>query len=388
MKALLVFTFGMSLYDWHESGIIFRENAFYNEILKNKNVEYGFLTYGDQRDFNYANLVEGIHLFPISKYVNSKNFLLKFIKSIFLPFRLKKLFVNFDIIKAFQTYGSWVSFIAKILYGKKLIIRSGFIMLRATKNVFKRNNLRSYIKYLMRYSFIFLFELFAYKMADGIIVTSDYDIPFLIKYYRLNKKYKKNRIRLIYNYIDESVFKPLAITKKDKHIIYIGNLRRGKNVINLVKAFIGLKDFHLDIIGEGEDREEMEKIAKKHNININFLGLFPNKELPQILNQYQIFILPSIDEGNPKVLLEAMSCGIACIGTNIQGINNIINHKKNGYLCETNPESMREAIVKVYGDKNLRISMANQAREFILDNCSFRTIIEKEYSFYNEILNK
>ena len=388
MKVLLIFTFNMSLFGWDKSGIIYREISLYNELVKNKKVDFSFLTYGNHTDYEYANLIDNIKLFPISKYVNSKNIPLKFIKSIILPFRLKRIFVNFDIIKTYQIFGSWVAYIAKILYNKKIIIRSGFEWLRATKNVYKRDTFKSYIKFLFRYSFIFVNELIAYKLADGIIVTSDYDIPFIMKYYKLNNKYKKNRIRLIYNYIDESLFKPLSIPKKDKHIIYIGNLHRGKNVINLVKAFIGLKDFHLDIIGEGPDKEKMEEIAEQNNLNINFLGLFPNSKIPEILNVYQIFILPSIDEGNPKVLLEAMSCGIACIGTNIEGINNIIKHRKNGYLCDTNPESIREAILTVYNDENLKKKIAQQARKFILNNCSLKKITENEFSFYQEILNK
>lgn len=387
MRVLFTFTYNVSLSLWDKTGIIDREITLYKELIK-KNIDITFLTYGNHKDYEYSGLLEDIKIFPVLNLIKSKFPFFKPIKSILLPFKLKKFLMEIDIIKTGQIYGSWIACIAKILYNKKIIIRSGFEWLRAHKNVFKRDTPKAYIKYLLKYMFVFVNELLAYKLADGIIVTSDYDIPFIMKYYGLNKKYKSNRIRLIYNYIDESIFKPLPMTKKDKHVIYIGNLRRGKNVINLVKAFIGLKDFHLDIIGEGVDREEMESIAKKNNVNINFLGIFPNNELPKILNQYQIFILPSIDEGNPKVLLEAMSCGLACIGTNIEGINNIIKHKKNGYLCETNPESMREAIVKVYKDKNLRISMANQAREFILNNCSLEKITEREFLFYQQILNK
>jgi len=387
MRVLFTFTYNVSLSIWDETGIIDRDVSLYKELSK-KNVNITFLTYGNHKDYEYSELLGDIKIFPVSKLIESNIPLLKHIKSLLLPFKLKNFLKDIDLIKTGQIYGSWVAIIAKILYKKKVIIRSGFEWLRATKNVFKRNNLKSFINYLLRYSFIFLNELFAYKLADGIIVTSDYDVPFIMKYYRLKRKYKKNKIRLIYNYIDESLFKPLPIPKEDKRVIYIGNLHRGKNVINLTKAFIGLEDFHLDIIGEGPDKEKMEEIADQNKLNINFLGLFPNSKIPEILNQYQIFILPSIDEGNPKVLLEAMSCGIACIGTNIEGINNIIKHKKNGYLCETTPESIREAIKTVYKDVNLRKNIAKQAREFILNNCSLKKITESEYSFYREILNR
>ena len=96
--------------------------------------------------------------------------------------------------------------------------------------------------------------------------------------------------------------------------------------------------------------------------------------------------MPSFSEGNPKALLEAMSCGIACIGTNVKGINNIINHKQNGYLCEKSSNSIKEAILTLYKDINLRKKIAENARKFILDNCSLNSIVQKEFLLYQEIL--
>ena len=63
-------------------------------------------------------------------------------------------------------------------------------------------------------------------------------------------------------------------------------------------------------------------------------------------------------EGNPKTLLEAMSCGLACIGSNIPGINQIITHKKNGYLCNLDSKSIANAVVSVYNNKSLMTSIA------------------------------
>ena len=132
----------------------------------------------------------------------------------------------------------------------------------------------------------------------------------------------------------------------------------------------------------------MEEIAEENDLNVKFLGYFPNYKIPEILNQYEIFILPSISEGNPKVLLEAMSCGVACIGTNIEGINNIIKHKENGFLCNTDPKSLADAILSLNKDKDLRIKIAKNARQYILDNCSLSSIVEREYLFYKKILKE
>lgn len=387
MNLLVTFTYNVSLERYYEYGTIYREIAIYKELAK-KNINIEFLTYGNQKEFEYSKLLEPIKIFPISKFIQSKIHLFKHLKILILPFKLKNLFHNVDLIKTIQVYGSWIACIAKILYGKKIIIRSGFEWLSATKNVIEKKGFRNYIRYLLRYSFIFINELISYKLADGIILTSDYDIPFVLKYYRLKKKYKNNKICLIYNFIDEEIFKPIPMIKKDKHILFIGNLHRGKNVMNLVEAFKDIKEFTLDIIGKGPDEEKMKMRAEELDLNINFLGRFPNNKMPEIINQYHIFILPSISEGNPKVLLEAMSCEVACIGTNIEGINNIVRHKVNGFLCKTDPESIRNAILTVYNDDNLKKKIARNARKFILKNCSLKSIAEKEYLFYQQIMSK
>ena len=80
-----------------------------------------------------------------------------------------------------------------------------------------------------------------------------------------------------------------------------------------------------------------------------------------------------------------MSCGISCIGTNVRGINNIIKHKENGYLCETDSISIRNAIILLYNDKKLRKKIGQEAREFIVNNCSLESIANKEFLLYKSL---
>ncbi len=156
--------------------------------------------------------------------------------------------------------------------------------------------------------------------------------------------------------------------------------------MNLINAFIDLDGFSLDIVGDGPYKKIIEEIAFKFDIKINFLSVVPNNKLPNIINQYQIFILPSFYEGNPKVLLEAMSCGLACIGTNVWGINSLIKHMENGYLCETDSESIKNAIITLYNNEELRRKIGAKARKFIINNCSLPSIVKKENLLYRSLL--
>ena len=385
MKLLLIFTYNRSVDKLHNSGKLIREIALYEKLLE-KGISVSFLTFGDKKDLSYAKKLKKIDVIPAKEFISSRNSRFTMIKSLFIPIKYRKIIRNVEIIKTNQLNGSWVTWLAKILYRKKLIVRSGFEWLKFYILENQVKGKRNFKKYWIRFFWRYFIELISYKLADKIILTNPMDIEFVKKMFRFKKKSKK--FELFYNYIDVDEFKPINIEKKDKNIIYIGRFHQQKNLFNLILALKDLEDFELDFIGKGKYENSLLEKAEKIHVKLNLLGIFPNNEIPEILNQYQIFILPSYYEGNPKVLLEAMSCGLACIGTNVYGIKNIIKHKENGYLCETNANSINNAIKKLYDDKELRNNIGTHARKFVLRNCSLKSIVEKEFALYNSLLKK
>ncbi len=385
MKLLLTFTYGVSLQDWYNNGLLSREVSLYKR-LSDKGVHINFLTFGDKKDLIHTNSLGKIKVIPIKKFLSSNIPKLHFIKSLFLPLKLRDEFNGVDIIKTNQLSGSWISCIAKLLFRKKLIVRGGFEKLNRRILFYKEKGVVNTIKYFIQYILIFIYELIAYKLADGIIFSNLQDINFIIRVFKLKKKYKQKKIRHIFNHVNTDLFHPINCPKKNKHILFIGRLEWEKNLFMLLDAIKNLEEFTLDIIGSGTYLEKLKEKVSNQKIKVNFLERIPNNKLPAIINQYQIFIIPSFYEGNPKVLLEAMSCGLSCIGSNIQGINNIIKHRENGYLCELSPKSIQNAIKQVYENEPLRRQMGNKARKFAINNCSLKSIAQKEYVFYQEIL--
>lgn len=386
MKLLLIFTYGVSLQDWYNNGLLFRETSLYKNLNK-KGVFTNFLTFGDETDIIHSNLLENIEVIPIRKVIFSKFPKLHFIKSLFLPLKLKKEFDDVDLIKTNQLSGSWISCTAKLLLRKKIIVRGGYEKLNRPFLSYENKGILNNIKRLIQYFFIFIYELIAYKLADGIILSNSEDISFIVKIFKLKKKYKKKKIRQFFNYVNTDLFRPIDCPKKDKHVLFIGRLELEKNLFMLLDAIKNLNGFTLDIIGSGNYLEKLRKRASNQKIRVNFLGRIPNNKLPEIINQYQIFIMPSFYEGNPKALLESMSCGLSCVGSNIQGINNIIKHRENGFLCGLTPKSIQNAIKYVYENEPLRRQMGLKARRFVINNCSLELLAKKEYFFYQEILN-
>ncbi len=385
MKVLLLFTFGVSLKQWDKIGILEREITLYKK-LKEKDIKFKFLTYGTNEEFHYSEKLKDIDIIPIHNLIKSRISILKVLKSILIPLKLKNLFKDIDIIKTNQVEGWWVALLAKLLYKKKIIIRGGYEWFRNFLSTPRAKGIFNYFKFLLNYIYVFISEFLAYKLADKIILTNKSDIDFIVDTFSLKKK--KSKIEFLPNFIDISLFKPLNAEKLDKHIIFIGRLDVEKNLYNLLKAMELLNNYYLDIVGSGPLERNLKNEVKKMKGNINFLGIYPNNKIPEILNQYDIFILPSIFECNPKVLLEAMSCGISCIGTNVRGINGIITHKENGYLCAINSNSIKNAIQYLYNNKDLREKISKNAREFIINNCSLEKIAEKEANLYKLLSNQ
>ena len=165
-----------------------------------------------------------------------------------------------------------------------------------------------------------------YRFSNALIVQTRYD----------QEKYQCLANTSVIN----NPLNPIEIipnSREEKNILAVGRLNRQKGFDRLIKAFSHLdhKDWKLTIIGEGEERKNLEKL-------INDLGLEDDISMPgttkAIENWYQkspIFVLSSRMEGFPNVLCEAMSYGCACVSFDcIAGPNEIITDKIDGYLVK------------------------------------------------------
>ena len=381
MNLLLTFSLNISLKVWDNIGILDREIQLYNR-LSEEGFDITFLTYGTKSDLGYSNLLDKIRVIPIKLFLKKKK--MGFFATLLFPFFHYNLFKNTKIIKTNQMYGSWITWILKILFRKKLVIRCGYELYKNTIHEYK--NLSSYRISYLRLVFIYLVEFISYKIADHIIISNNVEKNFIIKHFKINPK----KITVIPNIIDVDIFRPLNIEKKKKSVLFIGRLNEYKNLENLIEAFTYLKDFSLDIIGQGKSEKNLKERVEKLNLQsrVKFLGIFPNFRLPEIINQHEIFILVSNMEGNPKVLLEAMSCGIACIGSNIPSINQIINHKRTGYLTDLDSKSIAEAIKFTSENDKIRKIIGKNARDYVINHNTLNKILKQEIAIYKTLLEK
>ena len=360
----LFFSCGVSLKTWHDIGMIDREVAIYNELSKHFRHIY-FLTYGDDDDRRFKSyLAHNITVIP-KKYISNS-----LLYSFMLPIIHRKILKNVDILKTNQMFGAWSAALTKLIYRNKLVVRTGYMWSVNFANEYPESRKRLLIKNV---------ERFAYKIADAAITTSESNFNYV------EQNYHPRSHILIPNYVETDVFKPLNGTKNRGSICFIGSLYRAKNPLALLEALKGLP-YGIDIIGTGPQSSQLQEVARSSGVKANFLGNVPNHELPEILNQHELFVLPSLWEGMPKTLLEAMACGLPVIGTNVTGIREVIEDGENGILCDTDSDSIRQAITRLMGDEGLKKRLGENARKTIEQRFSLEKLVDKELELYARLL--
>ncbi len=374
MTVLVFFTYGVSLQQWSDKGLLQREIRLYQELINKFGINVVFVTYGDETDYRYQEIVGDIEIIPIYDYIkkpNSKFF--QILQTIIIPFKIKSSIKVADVIKTNQTLGAWMASIASILYKKPLLVRCGYELydfaIKAKKNrIYKL--------------FVYLISWIAYKSANRIHVATKQDKCFVIDRFKI----KSSKIHIFPNWIDTSKYRPFKEINKKNNILFVGRLNEQKNISLLLNSLVGT-NITLDIVGTGELETDLRKEAKDLGVVVNFFGNIANNQMPEIYNDYQVYVLCSHYEGNPKTLLEAMSCGCAVIGTDVPGIREVISHEVNGLLVSENKESLRNEILRLYRDKFLSIGLGNQAAKHTELNNSLKNAVLNEMQSYNSILN-
>ena len=176
------------------------------------------------------------------------------------------------------------------------------------------------------------------------------------------------------------------IRKKFPIIIAVGGLVKAKGFPHLLKAFAKVRETlraRLVILGKGEKLQELKYLSEDLNIaqDTAFLGFANNPY--KYMAKSDLFVLSSLWEGFPNVLVEAMACGTPVISTNCpSGPDEIITHGANGLLVPpADHEALAESILKLLNDERMRHSLSDAARKKVVDYDVTNIIREYEELF-------
>ncbi|UYQ95230.1 glycosyltransferase family 4 protein [Chitinophaga horti] len=184
----------------------------------------------------------------------------------------------------------------------------------------------------------------------------------------------------------------LGIPAHHTLISYIARITIQKDPLTMIRGFAGAlkeaKDMTLLVVGDGELKDEMMDAARELGIMDNIVYQPFRADVPAILHASDIYCLPSLWEGLPIGLLEAMAMGKAVIATNVDGSREIVKHLENGWLMEPrNAELLSNAIVKLHTEKFFRAMLQKNAVKTILDRYSIYSMTRKIEALYEQVLN-
>jgi len=358
----LFFTRRTGLGDWDRVGNLDREIQLYHR-LTDKLKRVNFITYGGRQDRAYSSRVAPIHVCPIARHLPVP------VSRELLRMSHRSLLRDSDIFKTNQIAGAEIATWLKRKFGKKLITRCGYLYSRFIEE-------QSESRYRIRRAFAM--EKEAFTVADAVVVTTERDRLWSIESHGLDPE----KIHVIPNYVLTDVFKPAPGVQKTHDLVCVAKAGPQKNLDALLEAMQYLKrdigDVSCLIIGSAAADRQLRRRAERFKLDISFLARVPNLDLPDYLNRCRVFVMPSLYEGHPKALLEAMSCGLPCIGTDVVGIREDLQQRWNGYLCQTDPDSLAGAIKQVLEDPDLQQELGRNARQYVKSRYDIETVLELE----------
>lgn len=378
MNLALFFTRGVSLKTWVTTGLIDREKQLYEKHLREGALSrVVWFTYGlddaglAKKLHREGRLHSSIHVVSMPRCFQGKIGVLLY--SVLLPVIRCDAIRKCHILKTNQMDGSWAAVFAKLFWRKPLVVRTGYTISQLLRSTAPFSRLK--------YLFFIMAEYCAYSNADVACVASWHNKAYVLERYPM----LKGRIVVMPNYIDTQLFSPIVQRheKKKRSIVYVGRLSSEKNLLALVQAVADL-DVSLDLYGQGDQASDLRDFAKFCKARVDFKGTIPNSELPDVLKQYHFFVLPSLFEGMPKALLEAMACGLVCLGTDVTGINEVIVDGFNGFLANgTDVSAIRLAIVKAMNSNDRAISI--NAIRTISSRFSLNEIVALEQTIWKDL---
>jgi glycosyltransferase involved in cell wall biosynthesis len=233
------------------------------------------------------------------------------------------------------------------------------------------------------------------KNASLLVTVSKYSSGKMVQFYGVDEK----KIRVVPNGVDIDRFKPSKVDAKLKRqigldsklcVLFVGRLIPRKGLSFLVEAAKHIVEKYEQtlfvVVGDGPLKSGLRARLEKMNLsrNFNFLGDVNESVLPALYNCADVFVLPSIQEGQGIALLEAQATGKPVVAFDVGGVREAVRDKETGFLMKPDSSQLAEAVMKLLANYSVREKMGSKGREFVSDNFSWDVCAQKMLKVYRE----
>ena len=236
------------------------------------------------------------------------------------------------------------------------------------------------------------------KNATLIVTISKYSLEKIKNYYDVDEA----KVRIVPNGVDVEKFKPIEDQAAVKRqfglgtapcVLFVGSLIPRKGLPFLAEAAKKVvkeyRETKFVIVGDGPLRNQLVSYLETANLQGNFMFLGNVKEdvLSALYNCADVFALPSIQEGQGIVLLEAEASAKPVVAFDVGGVNEAVRNGETSLLVKRgSSDELANALLKLLGDKALREKMGVNGRRFVTENFTWDICAQKMLNVYHEAL--
>lgn len=209
----------------------------------------------------------------------------------------------------------------------------------------------------------------------------------------------KKEIDTVYNFVDESEFKPLdssnlkaqyGIRENERVLIHVSNFRKIKNLPDIIDTFLKVREempAKLLLVGDGPEKQRMVDYIKTSPFKEDILFLGKQENVAELFGLSDLKLLMSQTESFGLVLLEGMACGVPGIGTNVGGIPEVIQHGENGFIVELgDTEGAAKYAIELLKDEEKLIQFRQAALSSIQTKFLAKPIIDHYEQLYERLV--
>lgn len=275
------------------------------------------------------------------------------------------------VLRVFQITGTVPALAARLRFGVPYVTTYGFSYAQLS-----RRGPRRWLKAAV--------ERLGLRHAAAVIATTDA--------LRARAARVAHHVVLVPNGVDTRRFSPAPSGRRRQsppRVLYVGRFSAEKNLETLVAAagrVARRRPLRLVMVGAGPLQARLRAQARAAGVETEFTGIVPQERLPELYRQADAFVLASFTEGHPKVLIEAMACGVPCVASDCEGNRSLVSDGVTGLLFDPRrADDLADRLIRVLDDAPLAAALGRAGRELAVARHDLAARVAEEIALLRSV---